>query len=66
MVGELLLHAADGVELIIERGTLLHHALGTLGVAPEIGIFGLSIQLSEPRLGFVEVKDASSAVRSTA
>jgi hypothetical protein len=44
----------------------LHDALGALRVVPEIGIFGLGVQLGQTRLGFVEVKDASSAVRSTA
>ena len=57
---------ADGVELVLERVALLHHALGAGGVVPESGVFGLGVQLGEPRLGLVEVKDASSAVRSTA
>jgi hypothetical protein len=63
MIGQLLLHPAYRVELVVERGALLHHALGALRVVPEIRIFGLSVQLGEPRLGFVEVKDASSAAR---
>ena len=66
LVVELALHAADGVELIVERGALLHHALGAGGVVPESGVFGLRVQLGETRLGCVEVKDASSAVRWTA
>ena len=28
-------------ELVLERGALLHHALGALLVVPEIGVFGL-------------------------
>ncbi len=63
---ELPLHPADGVELVVERGALLHHALGALRVVPEVGVFGLGVQLGQARLGFVEVKDASSAARSTA
>ena len=49
LVVELLLDAADGVELVFERGALLHHALGALLVVPEIGVFGLLVQLGEPR-----------------
>jgi len=44
----------------------LHDALRARGIVPEARIFGLLIQLGEPRLGFVEVKDASSAVPPTA
>ena len=66
VVVELALHPADGVELIVERVALLHHALGARRVVPQSGVFGLSVQLGKPRLGLVEVKDASSAVRSTA
>ena len=66
LVVEIALDPADGVELIVERVALLHHALGAGGVVPERRIFGLRVQLGEARLGFVEVKDASSAVQSTA
>ena len=66
LVVELALDPADGVELVVERVALLHHALGARGVVPEVGVFGLRVQLGEARLGLVEVKDASSAVRSTA
>ena len=57
---------ADRRELILERSALLHHALGALIVVPEIGIFGLSVQLIEPPARRVDVKDASSAARRTA
>jgi hypothetical protein len=66
LVVELALDAADGVELIVERGALLHHALGALRVVPEVWVLGLGVELGETRSGFVEVKDASSAVRPTA
>ena len=66
LIVELALHPADGVELIVERVALLHHALGAGGVVPQLGVFGLRVQLGQARLGCVEVKDASSAVRSTA
>ena len=66
LIVELALDPADRVELVVERGALLHHALRARRVVPEIGVFGLGIQLGEARLGLVEVKDASSAARSTA
>jgi hypothetical protein len=31
-------------------------------IVPQIGIFGLPVQLAEPRARLVDVKDASSAV----
>jgi hypothetical protein len=66
LVVELALHSPDRIELIVERVALLHRALGAGGVIPESGVFGLRVQLGKPRLGLVEVKDASSSVRSTA
>jgi hypothetical protein len=66
MIVELTLHSPDGVELIVERVALLHHTLGAGGVAPEVGVFGLRVQLGQARLGCVEVKDASSAAQWTA
>ena len=64
VIVELALDPADGVELVLERVALLHHALGACGVVPEVGVFGLRVQFGEARLGCIEVKDASSAVRS--
>jgi hypothetical protein len=66
MIVQILVHPADGVKLIVERIALLHHALGFGRVVPEIGVFGLSVQLGEANLGLVEVKGASSAARPTA
>ena len=66
LVVELALDAADGGELVLERGALLHHALGALLVVPEIGVLGLPVELRETRARLVEVKDASSAVQPTA
>ena len=66
LVVELLLDAADGGELVLERGALLHHALRALLVVPEIGVLGLPVELGETRARLVEVKDASSAARPTA
>ena len=66
LVVELLLDAADGGELVFERGALLHHALRALLVVPEIGVFGQLVQFGKAGARLVEVKDASSAVRATA
>ena len=66
IVFKLLLDAADRGELILERGALLHHALRTLLIVPEIGVFGESVQLREAGRRSIEVKDASSAVPGTA
>ena len=66
LVLQVALDPADGVELILERGALLHHALRAGGVVPERGVFGERVELGEPCLRFVEVKDASSAARPTA
>ena len=48
LIVELLLDARERVELIVERGALLHHAAGALRIVPEIGIFGLTVQFGEP------------------
>jgi len=45
---------------------LLHHALGALLVVPQRGVFRLLVELGKPRACLVDVKDASSAARSTA
>ena len=66
LVVEFLLDAADRGELVLERGALLHHALRARLIVPEGGIFGLLVQLVEPPPRLVDVKDASSAVPSTA
>src|SRR5262249_37940991 len=65
-VVEFLLDAADRAELILERGALLHQALGALIVIPEVWVFGELVQLGQSPSRIVDVKDASSAVRSTA
>jgi hypothetical protein len=40
--------------------------LCALLIVPEIGIFGLLVELGEARARLVDVKDASSAARPTA
>src|SRR5437867_829642 len=66
LVVELALDTGDRVELVLERGALLHHALRALLVVPEVGVFGLTVELAEALARLVEVKDASSAARPTA
>ena len=66
LVVELLLDAADGVELVLERVALAHDALGARLVVPEIGIFGRLFSSARRRVRGIDVKDASSAVRPTA
>ncbi len=66
LIVELLLDAGERGELVVERGALLHHAAGALRIVPQIGVFGLPVQLGKPRARLVDVKDASSAARPTA
>ncbi len=66
LIVELLLDAANGVELILERVAFAHHALGARLVAPQCGILGLFVQLGEAPFRGIDVKDASSAARATA
>ena len=61
LVVQLLLDAADGLELIFERVALAHHALRARLVVPQTGVFGLFVQLGETALRGIDVKDASSA-----
>ena len=49
LVVEVLLDAGDRGELVLERGALLHHPARALRVVPEIGVFGLPVQLGKPR-----------------
>ena len=66
LVVEIALDLADRAEPVLERVALLHGALRFGAVVPEIGVFGLLVQLGEPRLRCIDVKDASSAARPTA
>ena len=49
LVVELALDPADGAELVLERGALLHQLLGALRIVPEIGIFGELVQFGQAR-----------------
>ena len=66
LVVEIALDAADSVETILKRVALAHHALAAALVAPQAGVFGLFVQLSEAARRGVDVKDASSAAAATA
>ena len=66
LIVEILFDAAERRELLVERGALLHQPAGALGIVPEIGVFGLLVQLGQPGARLVDVKDASSAARATA
>jgi hypothetical protein len=66
LIVELLFNPRNRSELVVERGALLHQAAGALRIVPQIGIFGLAIELRQPRARLVDVKDASSAARPTA
>ena len=66
IVFKLALDLADAGQRILQRGALLHQLLCLLWIVPEIGVFGELVQLRQPRGGFFDVKDASSAARLTA
>jgi hypothetical protein len=66
LVAEFLLNAAKRAELILQRVTLAHHALRARLIVPKIGILGFAVQLGKAAVRGIDVKDASSAVRSTA
>ncbi len=66
VVGELLLEIADAVDARLELLPLAHERLGLFRVVPELRILGGGIQFIEFLQRGIPVKDASSAVRSTA
>ena len=66
LVVELLLDAADGLELVLQRVALAHDALRLDLVVPESGVFGRFVQFGEAARRGIDVKDASSAARPTA
>ena len=65
-VGKIGFDAPDGAERVLKRGALLHRLRCLLRIVPELGVFGERIQLGETLFRFLDVKETSSAVRSTA
>src|SRR5665213_1588162 len=63
---ELALERADRRQPGFEIGAFAHRRLSLRRVVPQRGAFGENVQFRETSLGFVPVKDASSAVRWTA
>jgi hypothetical protein len=66
LVVKLALDATERAKLVVERCALAHQAAGALRIVPQIGVFGLPVQLVQPRTRLVDVKDASAAIRRTA
>jgi hypothetical protein len=66
VVFQLAFDAGNAAQLIFQRGALAHYLLRALGIIPQVGIFGLLVQLGEAHCRGIDVKDASSAVRETA
>jgi hypothetical protein len=66
LIAEFLIDAPKRAELILQRVALPHDALRARRVVPELGILGFFVQLGETPFRSVDVKDASSAARSTA
>ena len=61
-----LLEIAHQLDAAFEILALAHDVLRLLRIVPQSRIFGPGVQFGELLLGVVPVKDASSAVRSTA
>ena len=63
---EFLFQRAEPGEALFGRGAFAHDRLGAVGIVPQIRFFGLGVQNAEAPFQGLRVKDASSAVRSTA
>ena len=59
------LQPAHGGDRGLQMRALAHQLLRGGGVIPEIGVFGLGVQLVEPPERAIPVKDASSAAPTT-
>src|SRR5262249_30753465 len=66
LILELLLDAANGLQLIVKCITLAHDSLRPRLIVPEIGVFRFFIQLGKATRSSINVKDASSAAAPTA
>ena len=65
-VGNVLFQLAHAFHLRGKLVALTHHLLRGGGIVPEVGVFGLRVQLGQAAFGDIPVKDASSAARPTA
>ena len=65
-VGIFLLGLDHGRDCCLEAVALAHQGLGLVRVVPEFGTFRLGVQFLEFENGIIVVKDASSAVPTTA
>jgi len=63
---ELALELGDALDAGFQPGALAQQLGGFGRVVPELGILGPGVQLGEPLLRLVPVKDASSAAPGTA
>ncbi len=61
IVGKCLLERMLTLDRLGQAITFFHQRLGFVGVVPEIRIFGALVQLFQTSVGFIPVKDASSA-----
>ena len=66
IVLKLLLEGFLAPDLVVELLTRAHQRLRPFRIVPEIGVFDLDVQLGQSVLCRIPVKDASSAVRTTA
>ena len=62
-IGEAAGQAVDGLDDGFELGALLAEPLGTLGVAPDLGLFELAADFGQAVLLFSIVKDTPSRTR---
>ena len=65
-VGQFLGDLVDRLDPGFQTIALAHQGLGLVRIVPEFGAFRLGVQLLEFKNGIVVVKDASSAVPTTA
>jgi len=65
-VVELALDLGDRAEAILQHRPLAHQLLGSLGLGPELWIFGFGVQFGKAARRGLDVKDASSAALRTA
>jgi hypothetical protein len=63
IVAQSCLELGIGIDGVVQMLALAHHCARLLGVVPKIGVFGEDVQLLEPGVGLIPVKDASGEAR---